>query len=683
MFFRLIFFIFCFSHLFLVGSASGQTERYSTGSVPSWVKPCGFSLEPVPTKPSQVSLQYLLIDQQRNWEEKAFYFHAAAKVLTQSGAEEISQLNIDFEPSYYQVVVHTIRVFREGEWSDRLETSKHKVLQRETDLEQNLYYGDLTLVYFLDDIREGDIVEYSYSIKGVHPLFASHYADIIYFQRNFSVEKIAYRLLGHPSLSFMTQPVNINIEPQIVDLLPSVREWSWEVVETSPYTPEDGQPVWYNPRAHIQISQFTNWGEVVEKRYPAYRLPADFSKTIPSDMQTLVNQWKETTQDLHERALLALRFVQDKIRYLGIEEGIGGWEPRPPSLIFQRRFGDCKDKAFLLHALLHLMDISSTPLLVHSNKGKRLSEVLPLPFVFNHVVLQIDINGELYWVDPTISLQGGPLQSNYFPDYSWGLLLHPNTEELTPLPKVVLSKPTEFESSILIESEDSASLKIKSVFYDSKADKMRRSLEWNGLQTISEDCLSDMQGVYGMVSLDSPMEIVDDRTNNVLTCLESYHIPTQKLSDQKVLEVFSHVLSSYLHSRVSPVRCSPYEISYPLWVKESIHIENPFLKWKSSEETYAQQHESLLYTLSTRIGEHHAHFDLELKHLQDHIPQASLQDYWSIVKDINWKGLPRMTIASSSIITKGVDWELAGSFVGIGLWILVYSFYRKRRLSLK
>ena len=425
-----------------------------------------------------------------------------------------------------------------------------------------------------------------------------------------------------------------------------MREWIWEVNNTSPYVYEKNEPLWYNSKAHLQISQFTNWEEVAQKHYPYYVLPHNFSETIPPEMQALVNQWKETTQDVYKRALLAVRFVQDKVCYLGLEEGVGRVQPNPPSMTFQRRFGDCKDKTFLLHALLRLMDIPSTPLLVHTNQGKRLPEALPFLFAFNHAVLQIEIDGIPYFVDSTINLQGGSLQTNFFPNFEWGLLLDPNTTTLTALPKIVPTKPAECESTIIIETEDSARLKIKSTSHNSRADNLRRSLERNGLKKISRDFLSQMQEVYGMVSVDSPMKIVDDRENNILVLTESYHIPTQKLSDKKVLQVFSHILSNYLHSKVNPARTSPYALPYPLWIRESIHIENPFFEWNLLEEYYTQEHESLLYNLSTQIEGHHAQFDIELKHLQDHIPQAALQDYWNIVKDIEWKALPRMIISS-------------------------------------
>ncbi len=681
MFFKTILYILCLSPFLLVASNSDQNTQHSKGPAPSWIKVCDFPLEAVPVKPSQVNLQYLLMDAQRNWEEKTLYRHCAIKALTKSGIEKISQLKIDFDPSYTQIVVHAIRVFREGKWHDRLGNARSNLIQRETDLERNLYNGDFTLVYFLEDIRQGDIVEYSYSIKGGHPFFSSHYTDVVYMQRDFSIEKIIHRLLGHPNLSFFINPINTEIEPKICDLSPSLREWTWEDSETSPYTYETDQPVWHNPPARIEMSQYKTWEEVAKKLCSLYVLPSGFAKSIPLEMQALIEQWKTSTNALPDRALLALRFVQDQVRYLGIEEGMGAFQPTDPCITFQRRFGDCKDKTFLLHALLQLMDIPSKPLLVHTSRGKILPEVLPTPFAFNHLVLQLEIEGTTYYVDPTFSLQGGSLQTSFFPDYEWGLLLAQDSKELTELPKVVFKHPTEIDTTFTLESEDVAHLKIKTVYHESRADRMRRFLEWNGVQEIEEGALSKMQKVYGKVTLNAPMEVSDDKRSNSVTLIESYHLPVEKLADRKEIEVFSHVLRHYLESGINPERAAPYEILYPLWVKERIHIDNPFNTWDKFEADDKKEHESLVYTLCTQIDKNSATFNLELKHLKDHIPQASLRDFWVLVNEIDCIAPHKMTIALLPISTQKTAFSFFYSIPGLIIWPLLYFFSRKKRAA--
>ena len=197
------------------------------------------------------------------------------------------------------------------------------------------------------------------------------------------------------------------------------------------------------------------------------------------------------------------------------------------------------------------------------------------------------------------------------------------------------------------------------------------------IERVSEGALSDMQKAYGAATSDLPPEILDDRENNILTFTTSFRLPTEKISDKKRLEVFSYILRRYLDYLVNPERSSPYALFYPLWVKERIRIENPFMQWKSFEKIDTQEHESLLYTLSTRIKGNSADFELELKHLQDHVPQNSLRDYWTLVNDIDRKSLPIMTIAT--LPTSITNFSLFYLIPGFGMGLLVYLLTRKKR----
>ncbi|MGH2612967.1 MAG: DUF3857 domain-containing protein, partial [Rhabdochlamydiaceae bacterium] len=171
----------------------------SNDPLPAWVTDTSFSLEPPSAHPSQVNEQNLLIDTQYHLEEKTCFTHRVSKALTQRGVDSLSQLRFYFDPSYEQLIIHKIQVYRDGEWSDRMQTSTSKILQREQQLESGLYNGDLCLVYFLDDIRVGDIVEDACSFKGENPIFSSHFTRIFSLQGKASTEKIHYRIFGHPS----------------------------------------------------------------------------------------------------------------------------------------------------------------------------------------------------------------------------------------------------------------------------------------------------------------------------------------------------------------------------------------------------------------------------------------------------------------------------------------------------
>ena len=82
-------------------------------------------------------------------------------------------------------------------------------------------------------------------------------------------------------------------------------------------------------------------------------------------------------------------FLQTDVRYFGIEIGIGGWQPHFASEVFHYRYGDCKDKATLLSAMLQEAGISSEHVLVDTEHGVVRPDA---PSVgFNHVIVAIQL----------------------------------------------------------------------------------------------------------------------------------------------------------------------------------------------------------------------------------------------------------------------------------------------------
>ena len=99
----------------------------------------------------------------------------------------------------------------------------------------------------------------------------------------------------------------------------------------------------------------------------------------------------------------ALRFVQDDVRYTGLEIGAGAYRPSQPGVVLARRFGDCKDKVFLLVTLLRAMGVEAYPALVHSRMGIGVAERAPSPGAFDHVIAKVRFKDRDYWLDATIS----------------------------------------------------------------------------------------------------------------------------------------------------------------------------------------------------------------------------------------------------------------------------------------
>ena len=93
--------------------------------------------------------------------------------------------------------------------------------------------------------------------------------------------------------------------------------------------------------------------------------------------------------DFYDRSEAVAEFVQKQVRYFVVEMGIGGWQPHPAADIFRNGYGDCKDKATLLAAMLSAAGIHSTMVLVDTHRNVIDPDA---PSMFgNHMISAIEI----------------------------------------------------------------------------------------------------------------------------------------------------------------------------------------------------------------------------------------------------------------------------------------------------
>ncbi len=73
--------------------------------------------------------------------------------------------------------------------------------------------------------------------------------------------------------------------------------------------------------------------------------------------------------DFYDRTEAIGEYVQRQVRYFVIEMGIGGYQPHPAGEIFRNHYGDCKDKATLVSAMLASVGIHSALMMVDTERG--------------------------------------------------------------------------------------------------------------------------------------------------------------------------------------------------------------------------------------------------------------------------------------------------------------------------
>lgn len=160
------------------------------------------------------------------------------------------------------------------------------------------------------------------------------------------------------------------------------------------------------------VLRLASW---IDEQGVTQQAPAD-AKTLSRFTHTLMKDSVEVTpaieakvkelladvgDDPRARARRLYAWTRDSIRYCAVEVGMGGFVPHSSADVEKNRYGDCKDKANLLKAMLHVAGIESRIVTIFADQWP---EPFRLPVIagnFNHAILLIDLPSGPIWVDPT------------------------------------------------------------------------------------------------------------------------------------------------------------------------------------------------------------------------------------------------------------------------------------------
>jgi len=404
-------------------------EQVLSGPAADWVAPVPLerTAAQAPAEPGE-TVRWLLRDRQINDQVDQSYGHDALQILTSTGVQDASQISINFDPSCEALMFHWVRLLRGGAVLERFDPVKVRVIQRETELEDHLFSGEQTAVLVVDDVRKGDILDYAYTITGTNPSLHGRWFGEVPTQLGAPVARLRTRLLWPAQKKLYNKNYLTNVRPQMGrkgDLL----EFVWDLKNVAGINVEERLPRWYDPFPKVELSEYRLWSEVNQW---ALELFTNATPLSP-DLTSQINEWRRL-KDHNAETLAALQFAQEEVRYLGIESGVNAYTPAPASTVFERRYGDCKDKTLMLVTVLRALGIPAFPTLVNTVARQTIAEHQPSSTEFDHAIVQATVDGQIYYLDPTATYERGPLGGRFYPDYGYGLVVRPGTTALAPIP---------------------------------------------------------------------------------------------------------------------------------------------------------------------------------------------------------------------------------------------------------
>ncbi|HYE54713.1 MAG TPA: DUF3857 domain-containing protein, partial [Chitinophagaceae bacterium] len=225
--------------------------------------------------------------------------------------------------------------------------------------------------------------------------------------QKFAVQQSRFTVICPSDYKLRYKPLNCKVEPVITEKS-GRKNYVWELTGLEPIEQEYASKSWIDlcPKVVIGASDFKmqnyagnmdTWQDfgkfVYSLKQGRDQLPEDIKKKV-ADLTNGVNDPRQKVNRLYE-------FMQANTRYIGIQLGIGGWQPFDAAYVATKRYGDCKALSNYMYSLLKEAGINSYYTLIRAdNEDKQIMTDFPSQ-QFNHVILCVPVEKDTIWLECT------------------------------------------------------------------------------------------------------------------------------------------------------------------------------------------------------------------------------------------------------------------------------------------
>lgn len=252
---------------------------------------------------------------------------------------------------------------------------------------------------FIPGVHAGCLVEIAYKSDRLLDASDADYSEELPVQQDVPVMLTQLQLqiptAGH--LHFRLR--NLDAPPAASESN-GVRTITWKLHDLPAFESLPFDPPEHDLLSTLDVSSLDSWNQFAVW----YRRLASGSDEQSDSVKTMAQQLASTATGRVDKIRKAFDFVSS-LRYVAIEFGINGIRPRTPGAVLANRYGDCKDKANLLVALLTDMGVEAHFCLL--NRGSSTDVSFP-SWQFNHAIAYVPKDatdgqvGDL-WLDTTDS----------------------------------------------------------------------------------------------------------------------------------------------------------------------------------------------------------------------------------------------------------------------------------------
>lgn len=312
----------------------------------------------------------------------------AVKVFTQRGADAFRSIPITYAPSRQEVRILQARLTKpDGSVIESYGENDRHMNEPWT----GMYYDTRTKALSFPSIAPGDVLELRYRLDdtALENLLSDYWGDVEYVQGTYPKLRFQY-FVDMPAArklywnkSRLPESVVSREDPE-KDGRVLYRFSSQNVAKV---LPEPSMPGWAEVATTLHVSTYQTWDQVGRYYWGLVRDQLTPTEELRRTVDTVLKGVDRKDELAVIRAIY--NFVVSNTRYVALEFGIHGYKPYRVDRVLARRFGDCKDKASLIHAMLKLAGVESRLVLLRMRHLGGIGGEPASLAAFNHAIAYV------------------------------------------------------------------------------------------------------------------------------------------------------------------------------------------------------------------------------------------------------------------------------------------------------
>lgn len=334
-----------------------------------------------------------------------------------------------------------------------------------------MYVDQRSKVIQFDQLDKGDVVHLRYRVDSIgQNIFGGFFGDIRFLQSRVPKRNVLYTVTTPDSRPLY--PAHVRAPAPTVERKDGLQTVTWAFDTVDALDTEPASPPYPQQGMLLSVSTYKSWDELGSW----YAGLIESQAELDDEAREAGRRAVEGANDDAEKIRRLYNYVVKNTRYVGIELGIHGWKPFKASEVHRRRYGDCKDKATLLAALLRDNGIDATLALVRTRDRGRFPDDHATMWAFNHAITYVP-SANLF-LDGTAEFSGSR-ELPYLDQGAMSLIVHTDgrTELLTPMDSTAHDNRNLSSYEAQLGADGSIVLEGEERFYGARASKIRREYQ--------------------------------------------------------------------------------------------------------------------------------------------------------------------------------------------------------------